>query len=81
MRAAYYWNVLHNIVLSPNLQLFSDYLHNLDFSVFMIGRAVKRLVQPALYLLFSFYLFFIYFLFKNLFLMGIGKADMHSRPP
>ena len=44
IRVAFYCNVLHNnIFLSPNLQLFSDYLHNFDFIVFKRGRAVKRL--------------------------------------
>ena len=44
IRAARYWNVLHNnVVLSHNLHLFSDHLYNFDFSVFMRGRAVKRL--------------------------------------
>ena len=36
IRVTFYWDVLHNnIVLSPNLHLFSDNLHYLHISIFM----------------------------------------------
>ncbi len=43
IRAARYWNALPNhVVQSASLNVFCNHLHNIDFTVFLRGRAITR---------------------------------------
>ncbi len=43
IRAAHYWNALPNhVVQSASLNVFCNHLHNVDFALFLKGRAITR---------------------------------------